>query len=247
LGRAFICADLRVGLLAGAGVHPDQALVDQSLPVGGDPPGGFVGHGDVPGTAADVEPLRPRLPRVCGEDREPVGLEQREPLLCILLPHLAGDVRHLRPGPRHGEPELLEQVLAVVHDHRLDIERHAEDLVVERGELERLRQDLRAQPVAHQRREVRGDAVDGEPGQLRVLDGAHVRGVARAGGIAELGVPALVTAGDLLEEDLDPVLALVERVHHRLAAAQRRPEGDLRGSARGGGRTRGTRAQDGQC
>ncbi len=229
-------ADLRVGLPALDRVHEDVVAVDEPLPVVRDPPGRRVGEGHVPGALGGVEPLGARLPGVAGELRHPVGREEHQPPVRCLAGHCRGLLGELVPGARDVEAVAVEQVGAVVHDHGFDVQRHGEHAVLERGQSERLRQQLAAQALAHQVGDVASDSVDGVPRDLRILDGGDVGRVARPGGVAELGVTALPAGGDLLEVDLDGAVCAVEGVDHLLAAAQGGPEGDARGGSGAGRR-----------
>ncbi len=225
-GEHRSAGDLGVALPALRGVHEDQVLIRQALPVRGHPTGRGVGEREVPGTARGVEPARARLPRPCGEMGVAVRGEQCHPALVPLAAHRPRGVLELLPGARDGQSVPLEEVGAVMHHHRLYVERYAEHPLLEGGQPQGLRQQLGPQAVAHQAREVTADPVDGEAGHLGVLDGRDVRGVPGPCGIAELCVAALTTRGDLLEIDLDGVVPAVERVHDLLAAPQGGPEGD---------------------
>lgn len=150
-----------------------------------------------------------------------VRREQRHPAVVALVAYGPRRVLEVVPRTGDGQPVPLEEVGAVVQHHRLHVERDAEHPLLERGQPQCLRQEFRPQPVADQVRDVAADPVDGEARDLRVFEGGDVRGVVGPRRVAELGVTALCAPGDLLEIDLDGVVAPVERVHDLLAA----PEG----------------------
>lgn len=191
-------ADLCIALPALHRVHEDQVPVDEALPVRGDTTGRRVGERDVPGAARGVEPLGARLPGVRGHVVGAVRREQCDPPVTALAAHGLCHLLELRPGARHLDAVLREEIGAVVQHHRLYVEGDAEDPFVEGG----------------------------EPQRLGVFEGGDVGGVARPCRVAELRVPALGPRGNLLEIDLNGAVAAVERVHHLLAAAQGGPQGD---------------------
>ena len=193
----------------------------------------------MPATQVSPEVLNHLAPACQGQAGEPLGVVGREGGdvdVRVGAVHLPGVAQVLRPGRRHGQPVLLEQVSPVEQAHRAGVLRDGVDGV----------------PLAHlgpgPRDEVRlhsVGAVLGQVGQAAhvlevrqrgVLDLAEVGGVPGLQGAVHLGVAPGITRGDLVQVHVDVGMALVPEADRLRNAGHPRPEsqGDL--PAAGGSR-----------
>jgi hypothetical protein len=139
--------------------------------------GRLVVDGDRPGAVVVGPPVAAGLLREPGEPARVTRGEGRQVPLGVLRPDLLGHRAELVPGLRHRQPELVEQVGAVVEHHRADVLRDGVGLAAERGQAPGAVGE-RALDLAGQAAEVCRHAVGDEDRQGLVLGVNQVRRVA---------------------------------------------------------------------